>query len=133
MSLQPNPGDQDFEMVAAALRADSADLASFVEVLAVKLEGALPGHCAVERHARKLLSHDKIVRSIVLDVGDWRYTLRSDGAGRLDTTRAKAVRGIVLKNDVLALADWITALARDISAQAATSEQARIALERLLG
>lgn len=128
MSLEP----ADFEMVAASLRAESSDMATFVEVLAVKLEGALPGHVQVERHARKLFSHDKIVRKMTLDVGDWRYSLESDGAGRVDTMRAKAVRGIVLKNEVLPLADWVTALAKDISAQAATSEQARIALERLL-
>ncbi|MEA2533930.1 MAG: hypothetical protein QOJ93_1741, partial [Actinomycetota bacterium] len=30
------------------------------------------------------------------------------------------------------LAEWIQGLARDLSAEAATSEQARIALERLL-
>lgn len=128
MSLEP----EDFEMVAASLRAGSSDMATFVEVLAVKLEGALPGHVQVERHPRKLFSHDKIVRKMTLDVGDWRYSLESDGAGRVDTLRAKAVRGIVLKNEVLPLADWITALARDVSAQAATSEQARLALERLL-
>jgi hypothetical protein len=42
------------------------------------------------------------------------------------------VRGIVLKNEQLPLSDWITGLARDLSAEAATSERARIALERLL-
>jgi len=36
---------EDFEMVAASLRADSADLRTFVEALAAKLEGALPGRC----------------------------------------------------------------------------------------
>lgn len=119
-------------MVAASLRADSADLPTFVEALAVKLEGALPGHVQVERHARKRFSHDKVVRSMTLEVGDWRYSLTSDGAGRVDTLRAKAVRGIVLKSEVLALGDWILALSRDIATQAASSEQARIALERLL-
>ena len=34
---------EDFETVAASLRADAADLPSFIEALAVKLEGALPG------------------------------------------------------------------------------------------
>ena len=57
-----------------------------------------------------------------------------DHAGKIsaETARAKAVRGIVLKNEQLPLSDWITGLARDLSAEAATSEQARIALERLL-
>ena len=102
------------------------------EALAVKLEGALPGRCEVDRHAKKLFSHDKVVRKLSLPIGDWRYTLEADGAGNVTTGRAKAVRGIVLKTEHLSLADWIEGLARDLSAEAANSEQARIALERLL-
>lgn len=122
----------DFEMVAASLRADDADTRTYVEVLATKLEGALPGHVQVERHARKLFSHDKVVRRIAIALGDCRYTLDADGTGSVDCSRAKAVRGIVLKNERLGLSDWVTALAQDIAAQAATSEEARIALQRLL-
>lgn len=128
MSIEP----EDFEMVAASLRADAGDIPVFVEGLAGKLEGALPGHVQVDRHARKLLSHDKIVRKLTAEVGDWRYTLDSDGAGNVECGRAKAVRGIVLKTERLGLAAWIEALARDLSAQAAVSEQGRLALERLL-
>jgi hypothetical protein len=123
---------EDFEMVAASLRADSADLPTFVEALAAKLEGALPGRCEVDRRAKKLFSHDKVVRDLVVSVGDWRYRLQSDGSGNVETARAKAVRGIVLKTEQLPLAEWIAGLARDLSSEAATSEQARIALERLL-
>ncbi|HEY2667647.1 MAG TPA: hypothetical protein VGK51_12490 [Actinomycetota bacterium] len=123
---------EDFEMVAASLRADSADLPTFVEALAAKLEGALPGRCEVDRRAKKLFSHDKVVRNLVVSVGDWRYRLQSDGSGDVEASRAKAVRGIVLKTEPLPLAEWLASLARDLSSEAATSEQARIALERLL-
>ena len=119
-------------MVAASLRADAADLPSFLEALAAKLEGALPGHCQVERHARRLLSHDKVVQKVALSLGDWRYVLTADGAGGIEASRAKAVRGIVLKTEPLGLAEWISGLSQELAAQAATSEQARTALERLL-
>ena len=128
MGTQPD----DFEMVAASLRADSGDLPAYVDALAVKLEGALPGRCEVGRRAKRLFSHQKVVRKLSLSIGDWRYTLDADGAGNVTTGRAKAVRGIVLKTEQLPLADWIASLARDLSSEAATSEQARIALERLL-
>ena len=128
MGTQPG----DFEMVAASLRADSGDLPAYVDALAVKLEGALPGRCEVDRHAKRLFSHEKVVRKLSLSIGDWRYTLEADGAGNVTTGRAKAVRGIVLKTEQLPLAGWIASLARDLSSEAATSEQARIALERLL-
>ena len=128
MGTQPD----DFEMVAASLRADSGDLPAYVDALAVKLEGALPGRCEVDRRAKRLFSHEKVVRKLSLSIGDWRYTLEADGAGNVTTGRAKAVRGIVLKTEQLPLAAWIGGLARDLSSEAATSEQARIALERLL-
>lgn len=129
MGLEPD----DFEMVAASLRADAGDIPAFVEGLAQKLEGALPGHVSVERHAKKMFSHDKVVRKVTADVGDCRYTLDSDGHGAVACGRGKSVRGIVLKTDQLELAQWIEALAHDLAAQAAVSEQSRMALERLLG
>lgn len=123
---------EDFELVAASLRADAGDMATFVAVLAGKLEGALPGRVQVERHGRKLLSHDKVVTRITIDLGEVRYSLVPGPGGDLDCGRSKSVRGIVLKTDRLRLPDWIQSLARDLAAQARTSEQARLALERLL-
>ena len=125
-------GGEDFELVAASLRADAADMATFVQVLAGKLESALPGRVQVERHAKKLFSHDKVVTRIAVDLGDVRYSLTPSAGGDLECGRAKAVRGIVLKTERVGLPDWIEGLARDLASQARSSEQARLALERLL-
>jgi hypothetical protein len=122
----------DFDLVAASLRADAADSRGFVEALAVRLEAALPGQARVQRRARKFLSRDKVVRAIEVDAGESRYSLQVDERGGLDTRRSAAVRGIVLKNDPLPLDAWIDSLARDLAEQARTSEQGRLALERLL-
>jgi hypothetical protein len=119
----------DFDLVAASLRADAADSRGFVEALAVRLEAALPGQARVERRSRKLLSREKVVRSIEVDAGDNRYSLQ---VAPMEARRSAAVRGIVLKNDPLPLDEWIDSLARDLSEQARTSEQGRLALERLL-
>jgi hypothetical protein len=43
------------------------------------------------------------------------------------------VRGIVLKTEQLPLDGWIDDLSRDLTDQAQNSEQARLALGRLLG
>jgi hypothetical protein len=118
----------DFDLVAASLRADASDTRSLTEALAVKLEGALPQQTRVERRSRGLLSRRSEIRRVEVDCGDYRYTLAADGVA----TRAHEVRGIVLKNEPLALDAWIDALARDLSEQARTSEAARLALERLL-
>lgn len=119
-----------FDMVAAGLRADATDLNAFVEALAVKLEGALPGRVAIVRRGG-LFSRSKAVREISVDMGDCRYTLVSDG-GRIETARRNEVRGIAIKSEQLELDDWISGLSRELEAAARESADGRQALERLL-
>ena len=121
----------DFELLASALRADTRDLGTFVEVLASKLEGALPGRTEVERRGGGLLSRQRKVRRLTVSLGDVRYVLSNEG-GNVQTACAKVVRGIVLKSEPVPLDEWIDGLSRDLAEEARGSEQARLALERLL-
>ena len=125
-------GDADFELLAASLRADTRDLAVFLEALASKLEGALPQRTRVSRRSRSLFDRRKQVARIEVELGEERYVLRDDG-GALEARRARVVGGIVLKNEVLGLEEWIESLARAIAAEARVSERGRLALEQLLG
>jgi hypothetical protein len=120
-----------FDLLAGSLRASSSDLDVFVEILAAKLERALPGRMKVERRSVRLWSKKQRVKKIELELGDARYLLAAE-TGVVDVRRARTVRGIVLKSETLPLAEWIDALARDLSAEAQTSEEARLALEQLL-
>src|SRR4051812_21484898 len=95
-----------FELVASSLRADVGDLKAFVEALATKLEGAIPDRTVVERKGGGLFSKTKRVQHISVDMGDVRYELQVDG-GRVEPSRCKAVRGIVLKSERVPLDDWI--------------------------
>ncbi len=124
--------DNDFELLAASLRAETADLATFVEALAVKLQGALKGRTKVVRRRISMLSTKKRVHSIAVDFGDSQYLLDYDGQ-EVETRVAKAVRGIKLKTEPLALEQWIESLAHAIAAEANDSAQGRQALERMLG
>lgn len=124
--------DMDFEMVASSLRADTADLSVFMEVLANKLEDALPHQTQVERKGAGLFSKVKRVQRVTVDMDGMKYDIRNIN-GRVTAARSKAVRGIVLKNEEIPLDAWIEALSRDLAQQAQSSEQARVALERLLG
>jgi hypothetical protein len=121
-----------FELLAASLRADRSDLRAFVEALAVKLEGALPTQTEVERRGGGFLSGPRRVERISVQMGDSRYELRSVKHG-IECVRGKSVRGIVLKTETLNLDEWIDDLSRDLTVQAGRSEQARLALERLVG
>jgi hypothetical protein len=118
----------DFELVAASLRADAGDLASGLEVLARKLEGALPGRVRVERSG---LFRNKRVERLECDLGETRYALAVRG-GRPEARRGTVVRGVTLKSEELGLDAWIDALARELAQEAAESEQARAALGKLL-
>ena len=118
--------DAGFELLAASLRADAQDLSTLVEVLAPKLEAAVPGGVRVER---KGFSGRGRVRAIDVDLGEHRYRLEANGP---TATRTRIVRGIALKNERLGLDDWIDGLARDLALAAERSERDRVAIERLL-
>src|SRR5438105_4241819 len=98
-----------FDLLAASLRASSGDLATFVEVMADKLERALPGRAKIERRSVRLFSKKRRVERIELELGEDRYLLVVQGAS-VETRRARAVRGIVLKSEPLPLDAWIDAL-----------------------
>jgi hypothetical protein len=125
-------GRGDFDLFAASLRASSADLKTFVEVFADKLERALPGRVVVERRGARRFSKEKRVARVEVSIGDSRYVAVAQ-AGVVETRCAKVVRGVVLKSEVLPLDAWLEALGRELATEAEASEQSRLALEQLLG
>lgn len=130
MASPEENGGLDIDLLAASLRADSADLGAFVEALAVKLEEAVPGAVRVERR-REGLFGPKLVRRIVLDAGGRRLELRSAGHG-IATYSSRLSGGIVLKSDEVSTDEWLRALGEALAAQAQHSQITRQALERLL-
>jgi hypothetical protein len=123
-------GALGFDVLAASLRADARDLELFLEVLAAKLSGALPGRVGVD-HDGGLISRKRVKR-VAVDLGEHRYEL-ARAAGGLAGRHSHQVRGITLKTEQLALEDWILALSRHLADEARQSEQGRLALERLIG
>src|SRR5262245_58954256 len=99
-------GEGGFELLAASLRASSGDLTTFVEVLADKLERALPGRVVVERRAVRRFSREKRVVRVELGLGDDRFIAVVRG-GALETRCARAVRGVVLKSELVPLDGWL--------------------------
>jgi len=129
-SIRAVAESDDFDVLAASLRADASDLAVFVEALASKLELSFPQSVRVERKGG-MLGGEKRVRRLEVELGDRRYELESE-RGRVDCRRRTVVRGIALKNEELTLDEWIDALSRGLAAAAAETEQGRIALQRML-
>jgi hypothetical protein len=125
--------DEDsFDLAAAGLRVDGRDLAMSVEVLAGKLERALPGVARVERRGGGLLGRgEKRVRRVQVELGSCCYQLAVDGA-RVEGFRERQSGGIAIKRESLDPDAWIAALTADLRVEAERSAQARAALEELL-
>ena len=108
-------------MVAAALRADTSDLRSFLDVLAAKLADALPGHVNVQVEPG-LFKKDKRVQSLRVALDSDSYQLRWNHDS-LEPT---------INNGVLPLDDWMNQLWKRLREQARVTSEGRAALSQLI-
>ena len=119
------------ELFAASLRADKNDLKTFLDALAIKLEGSLPDHTKVTRQGG-VFSRERSVKEIVVTLGENRYRIGREKQGFLIAVREHMVRGIVLKTEQTTVDQWIDELSGALAQLASQSAQSRAALERFL-
>jgi hypothetical protein len=130
-------GDGDvsqLDLLAASLRAETADLSTFVAVLAEKLHTLLPDHADVQTK-RSRLRHGAVTQVAITVSGAGRRLelhYAPGGGEALATTVARVSGGIVLKTEQLDLDTWLRSLAEVIADEARSSEHARLALSQLL-
>jgi hypothetical protein len=125
--------EESFDLIAAGLRWDGADLATSLEILAAKLEQALPGRATVRRRGAGLLGRGpKRVADVRVELGDCSYRLEL-ADGRVAGSRERQSGGIAIKRESLEPGAWVSALTKDLREEAQRSDEARAALERLLG
>jgi hypothetical protein len=124
--------DGGFDLDAAGLRLDGADLPTSIELLASKLEGALPSATKVERRRKSPLSKDQRVKELEVRLGGCRFALSLKNGG-VEAWRTREVGGISIKREPLDPRAWVSALARELHAEAQRSSEARLALVSLLG
>jgi hypothetical protein len=118
------------ELFAASLRADKAEIRTFLDALAVKLEGSLPDYTRVTRQG--IFSREHSVKEVVVSLGEYQYRIGRERQGPLVAVRSYVVRGIVLKTEQVAVDEWIEELSGELAQLAGRSAQARAALERFL-
>jgi hypothetical protein len=130
-----SPGGMDVEMLAAALRQDSADLDIYAKVLTVSLVGSLPeGAVRVERKrsmSDRMAGREGTVTDLDVALGDARLGLHLD-RGRVIGEICKEVRGVVLSRRQVGLDEWLLALATALADASESSARARQALEKFL-
>lgn len=121
-------GGLDFDLLAASLRADTADVQTWIAVLAQKLANALPSRVWLHRGG---LFGNGAVDGMGADMGSWRFALRLEH-GEPVAERTHIVRSIALKSETLPLDAWIDALVTALAELAATSARERNAIQSLL-
>lgn len=127
-------GPSEIELLASSLRLNSSDLSNSMSALASVLESVSPGNCTVRRRKQGIVSKKTTIEEISLRLGDSRYTAARAGSTKgLTCTRAKVVRGIVIKTEEMDANQWVDSLAKDLASEAARSQSARDAVSRLLG
>jgi hypothetical protein len=124
--------ERQFDLAAASLRADASDARGLAEVLAAKLGEALPDQTTVRRRGGRFRAKDRRLEGLEVQLGEDTFALTLAGE-RAQTSRARTVRGVVIKRQELPLDVWLEALSEALSAEAQRSESARRSLERLLG
>ena len=132
------PGDGDglsLDMLKAALRADSTDVAIYARVLTESLGEALPAGCvSVERErsvSDRMRGRPGTVSKVTVRLGDRVMSLGLQrGAPAAEICRE--VRGVVLSRQPVPVGQWIAELARALMEQADQNAATAQALRRLV-
>lgn len=128
--------DADFEMLAAALRQDAADLEVYARVLTGTLADALPPGAVVVRRKRgladRLAKREGPVERLEVVLDEQRLVLRWDGRRPVGEL-VNEVRGVVLSRQQVGLEEWVNTLTGAVLARAASDARAREAMRRLVG
>ncbi|MHB1432684.1 MAG: hypothetical protein ACYCVZ_11280 [Streptosporangiaceae bacterium] len=123
------------EMVAAALRADSSDIAIYANVLTQSLGESLPPGCvSVERSrsmADRMQNRPGTVTRVVVRLGEKTLTLGTQRGAPVAEV-CHEVRGIVLSRTTVPIAQWAAELAAGLVSYAEQNAAAADALRRLV-
>jgi hypothetical protein len=123
------------DMVTAALRADSTDVAIYARVLTQSLGEALTSEFVTVDRDRSMSDrmHGRPgeISRIAVQLGDQQMTL-SVRNGRAVAEVCRAVRGVVLSRQTIPIHEWAAALAAALVGFAEQNAQAAQALRRIV-
>lgn len=129
------PGGPSLDMVTAALRADSADVAIYARVLTESLGQALPPGCVTVDRERSMSDRMRgrpgQVSKITVRLGERVMTLGVE-RGVPVAEICSEVRGVVLSRQQVQPGVWAQELARALVAHAEQNAAAAEALRRLV-
>ncbi len=124
------------DMVTAALRADSADVAIYARVLTESLGSALPPGCVTIDRARtmsdRMRGRQGEISKITVRLGEQVLTLGVQPGREPAAEICREVRGVVLSRQPVGIQQWTSELARALVSHAEQNAQAAQALRRLV-
>jgi hypothetical protein len=124
------------DMLMAALRADSSDLAIYAQVLTESLGDSLPpGTVDIERSRRSMAERRQnkagSVTKISVRLGERTMTLGME-RGAPVAEICHEVRGIVLSRNIVPISVWVSELAKGLLEHAEQNAAAATALRKLV-
>jgi hypothetical protein len=123
------------DMVTAALRADSSDIAIYARVLTESLGDALPPNCVDIGRERSMSDRMKgragAVSKITVRLGDQVLTLRLTGGAPVAEI-CREVRGVVLSRTPVSVGQWAAELAKALVSHAEQNAETAEALRKLV-
>ncbi len=129
-------GSPSLDMVTAALRADSSDIAIYARVLTESLGDSLPPNCVTVDRDRSASDRMKgrpgTVTKITVRLGDQVMTLEPTRGGAPAAEICREVRGVVLSRQPVQVGQWVAELARALVDHAEQNAATADALRRLV-
>jgi len=126
----------DLDLVTAALRADSADVAIYTQVLTESLGDSLPAGVVVVDRERSMSDRMKgrpgRVARVTVRLGEDVLTLSAGGSGEFSAEICHEVRGVVLSRQPVGVEQWAEKLAQALVVYSQQNAHAAEALRKLV-
>jgi hypothetical protein len=126
----PEDGSFDLSMAVSQLASNSTDVRFMLKLLASQLADALGDRLVVERNGGRFRRSDEI-KSVRVTLGN--DSLEADVHGSsVRCTIGHSSGGIRIRTEQVDMTTWLTRLLSTLQAEAASSEQTRVALENIV-
>ncbi|HXN59165.1 MAG TPA: hypothetical protein VN886_01820 [Acidimicrobiales bacterium] len=130
MSMEPaDDAALDMSMAVSQLASNGTDLRIMLKLLVGQLAGVLGDRMTVDRAGRFRKSEE--IRSVRIVLGDDALEAAVEGAS-VRCTIGHSSGGIRIRSEQVGMDVWLTRLLTTLQAEAAHSEQARVALENIV-
>ncbi|MDH2904630.1 MAG: hypothetical protein PXZ08_11890 [Actinomycetota bacterium] len=120
----------DLNLAAATLRSNNTDVAILLKVLSTQLAPTLGDRLRVERAGGRFHKSDAIAR-VLIDMGSETFDAVLEGPV-LRCSIAHSSGGIRIRSETVGVDEWIVRLLGALQGEAAHSESARQALEKIV-